>query len=120
MTELKNFEYYDVYEVVEKPKDTNIISTQWVLVDKEVPGQEQPVRKARLCMRGDQEKNVENISKDAPTVNKVNIKLMLMEAVRKGWDIESSDVTRAFLQTSNIDRNVYVKPPIEADETNAH
>ena len=56
MTELKNFEYYDVYEVVEKPKDTNIISTQWVLVDKEVPGQEQPVRKARLCMRGDQEK----------------------------------------------------------------
>ena len=87
MTELKNFEYYDVYEVVEKPKDTNIISTQWVLVDKEVPGQEQPVRKARLCMRGDQEKNVENISKDAPTVNKVNIKLMLMEAVRNGWDI---------------------------------
>ena len=114
MTELKNFEYYDVYEVVEKPKDTNIISTQWVLVDKEVPGQEQPVRKARLCMRGDQEKNVENISKDAPTVNKVNIKLMLMEAVRNGWDIESSDVTRAFLQTSDIDRNVYVKPPIEA------
>ena len=114
MTELKNFEYYDVYEVVEKPKDTNIITTQWVIVDKEVPGQMQPMRKARLCMRGDQEKNVENISKDAPTVNKVNIKLMLMEAVRKGWDIESSDVTRAFLQTSNIDRNVFVKPPIEA------
>ena len=65
-------------------------------------------------MRGDQEKNVENIAKDAPTVNKMNIKLMLMEAVRQGWDIESSDVTRAFLQTSKIERNVYVKPPIEA------
>ena len=74
-----------------------------MIVDKEVPGQMQPMRKARLCMRGDQEKNVENISKDTPTVNKVNIKSMLMEAVRKGWDIESSDVTRAFLQTSNID-----------------
>ena len=114
MTELKNFEYYDVYEVVDKPKEENIIATQWVLVDKEVPGEKELKRKARLCMRGDQEKNVENISKDAPTVNKMNIKLMLMEAVRQGWDIESSDVTRAFLQTSKIERNVYVKPPIEA------
>ena len=58
MTELKNFELYDVYEVVERPKDTNIISTQWVLVDKEVQGQEQLIRKARLCMRGDQEKTL--------------------------------------------------------------
>ena len=39
---------------------------------------------------------------------------MLTEAVRKGWEIKSSDVTRAFLQTSEIDREVYVKPPIEA------
>ena len=39
---------------------------------------------------------------------------MLTEAVRRGWEIESSDVTRAFLQTSMIDRDVYVRPPIEA------
>ena len=65
-------------------------------------------------MRGDQEADVQNIAKDAPTVNKINIKLMLTEAVRRGWEIESSDVTRAFLQTSMIDRDVYVRPPIEA------
>ena len=65
-------------------------------------------------MRGDQEENKKMIQTDAPTVNKINIKLMLVEAIRKGWDINSSDVTRAFLQTSEIDRNVYVKPPIEA------
>ena len=114
MKELKNFEDYDVYEVVEKPKEDKVINTQWVIVDKEVPGEKKLIRKARLCMRGDQEADVQNIAKDAPTVNKINIKLMLTEAVRRGWEIESSDVTRAFLQTSMIDRDVYVRPPIEA------
>ena len=38
MKELKNFEDYDVYEVVEKPKEDKVINTQWVIVDKEVPG----------------------------------------------------------------------------------
>ena len=65
-------------------------------------------------MRGDQEIGTENVHTDAPTVNKINIKLMLIEAVRKGWQINTSDVTRAFLQTSEIDREVFVKPPIEA------
>ena len=39
---------------------------------------------------------------------------MLIEAMRNNWEINSSDVTRAFLQTSEIERNVYVKPPMEA------
>ena len=38
---------------------------------------------------------------------------MITEAIRKGWEITSSDVTWAFLQTSEIERDVYVKPPIE-------
>ena len=112
--ELRHFLDYDVYEVVDRPKNENILGTQWVIVDKEVTGKKGYVRKARLCMRGDQEQNVQNIHKDSPTVNKINIKLMLIEAVRKKWEISSSDVTRAFLQTSEIDRDVYVKPPKEA------
>ena len=39
---------------------------------------------------------------------------MLTEAVQKGWKISSSDVTRAFLQTTEINRSVYVYPPKEA------
>ena len=65
-------------------------------------------------MRGDQEEFTQIIHTDSPTVNPVNIKLMLTEAVRKGWSISSSDVTRAFLQTSKITRDVYVYPPKEA------
>ena len=53
-------------------------------------------------MRGDQEQNVQNIHKDSPTVNKINIKLMLIEAVRKKWEIGSSDVTRGDLETQSL------------------
>ena len=35
MTELENFNNYDVYEEVSKPREGNIIGTQWVIVDKE-------------------------------------------------------------------------------------
>ena len=35
MTELEKFNNYDVYEEVSKPKEGNIIGTQWVIVDKE-------------------------------------------------------------------------------------
>ena len=103
-----------MYEVVDKPSHQKIIGTQWVLVDKDIPGKPQPMRKARLCMRGDQEETQEVIHTDSPTVNPINIKLMLTEAVRKGWKISSSDVTRAFLQTTEINRSVYVFPPKEA------
>ena len=114
LEELRNFEDYDVYEVVDRPYNENIIGTQWVLVDKEISGQAKMKRKARLCMRGDKEENVGKIPKDAPTVNKININLMLTEAVRQGWEINSSDIARAFLQTSSIERDVYVELPREA------
>ena len=65
-------------------------------------------------MRGDKEENVEKIPKDAPTVNEININLMLTEVVRQGWKFNSSDIARAFLQTSSIERNVYVEPSREA------
>ena len=34
--ELRHFLDYDVYEVVDRPKNENILGTQWVIVDKEV------------------------------------------------------------------------------------
>ena len=99
--ELNDFSTFDVYEVVPIPAKTNMIATQWVLVDKEMDDGSIK-RKARLCMRGDCEKNKHLIPTDSPTVNKVTLKLMLTIAASKGWDISCSDVTRAFLQTERI------------------
>ena len=55
-TEHGHFETFDVYEEVEKPKDGNVISTQWVIVEKETEDGK-VVKKARCCMRGDKEKD---------------------------------------------------------------
>ena len=112
-TELSNFKTFDVYEEVSRPKAGNLISTQWVIVDKQKEDGS-IVRKARLCMRGDTEKNKHLIPVDSPTVNKITLKLMLTIAKSKGWEIRCSDVSRAFLQTDEISREVLVIPPKEA------
>jgi len=66
-------------------------------------------------MRGDHEKNKHLIPTDSPTVNKITLKLMLTIAASKGWEVTCSDISRAFLQTEDISRDVYVLPPPEAN-----
>ena len=112
-TELENFGVFDVYEEVKRPQGGNLIDTNWVIVEKELPDGT-IVRKARLTMRGDKEKNKHLIPTDSPTVNKIVLKLMLTLAITKGWTIQCADITRAFLQTEQITRDVFVIPPKEA------
>ena len=110
--ELKDFENYDVYDVVDRPDNTNIIATEWVLVEKEKPDNTKVV-KARLCLRGDQEEALHKIPRESPTVNKMSVKILVTLAVSQGWNIRSCDVERAFLQTEDIQRDVFVRPPVE-------
>ena len=65
-------------------------------------------------MRGDLETNKHMIAVDSPTVNKISLKLMLTLAASKGYQVQCSDIQRAFLQTEDIDRDVYVYAPPEA------
>ena len=110
--ELKDYDNFEVFEVVDMPDSDNIISTEWVLVEKEkMDGSK--VIKARLCLRGDQERALHNIPRESPTVNKISVKLLVTLAVSQGWDISSIDVERAFLQSDQIEREVYVRPPVE-------
>ena len=110
--ELKDFQNYDVYEVVDKPENKNIIGTEWVLVEKEKPDGS-IVTKARLCLRGDQEQGIHLIPRESPTVNKISVKILVTLAISQGWDVRSCDVERAFLQTEDITREIFVKPPVE-------
>ena len=43
---------------------------------------------------------------------------MLTIAASKGWEVQCADITRAFLQTEDLDREVYVIPPPEAQIPN--
>ena len=109
-TELEKLKKFDTVTEVKDHGQFRISST-WVLWVKEMPGGASEVR-ARLVARGYEEK--EEIISDSPTIDQVNIKILLAVAVSKGWKVVSSDVKSAFLQGKEITRNVIMKPPPEA------
>ena len=111
--ELEQFLEFNVYDVVDAPANENIISTQWVIVQKE-DDKDNLITKARLCIRGDLETNKHLIPTDSPTINKITLKIILTIAAARGWSFQTSDITRAFLQTEDLVRNVYVRPPPES------
>ena len=57
--------------------------------------------------------DADGIRTDSPTVMKGNIKILLTLAAMKNWKIKTSDVTAAFLQTNDLERDVFVLPPRE-------
>ena len=103
--ELLKLKEFQVYEE-EDDKGQNCISTRWVCTKK---GDE---IKARLVAKGFQE--TEHVRADSPTIGKPLTRLTLSIAASKGWTIKSTDIKSAFLQSDEIDRIVYVKPPVEA------
>ena len=103
--ELKKWKDFNVYEEV-KDKGQNSISVRWVITEK---GE----TKARLVVRGFEEK--ENIKSDSPTVTKEVLRMFFTICSSKGWKEKSMDVTAAFLQSSGMEREVFLKPPKEAN-----
>ena len=107
--ELKNFADFQVYDLVED-RGQPFITSGWVIVRKEKEGRE--IVKARAVLHGNQEVNP--IRSDSPTVKKTNLRIQLAIAAQNGWVMNSSDVQAAFLQATELDREVYVKPVAEA------
>ena len=105
-TELKKLHDFDSFEEVDDIGQYRI-STTWVLWFK---GEE--VR-ARLVARGFEE--TENVPSDSPTVDKCNMRVLLLTATSMGWVVETSDAKSAFLQGKQLDRTVIISPPREAD-----
>ena len=57
-----------------------------------------------------------HIVSDSPKVCKLNIRIITMAVAREPeWEVNANDVQSAFLQTSSINREVYVEPPKEAN-----
>ncbi len=106
MVELEKLKAFDTYQVVDDNGQENITTT-WVLTEK---GQE--VR-ARLTARGFQEEG--NFPTDSPTVQKHSIRLLLAISAQSKWNISTTDISSAFLQGNLLDRDVFIKPPREAN-----
>ena len=103
--ELKKLQDFNTYEIVDDIGQKHITCT-WVMTQK---GDE---ARARLTARGFQEE--EEIPSDSPTLQKANLRTVLAIAAAKEWTITATDIKSAFLQGSEMKRQVFVKPPKEA------
>ena len=113
--EIRNLVENNVFDAV-VDKGQKRVSTKWVITEKQRDGKK--FVKARLVARGFEEK-LENTRTDSPTCNRMSLRLCFAVSSTMGWQIQSFDVTSAFLQGNTIKRDVYVKPPREwegADE----
>ncbi|CAC5364881.1 unnamed protein product [Mytilus coruscus] len=100
--------------VYEECTDTGqkCISTRWICSLKDTS--EGTIHKARLVARGFEEFNRDDIPKDSPTCGTDSLRLVLAILAQRGWKTRTMDIKTAFLQGAEIERKIYVKPPIEA------
>ena len=103
--ELEKWKTYDAYEEVQETEDMNVISSRFVVTDKE------DKVKARLCVRGFEE--IHYPQSDSPTASNDAQKLFLAIAANEGFQVKTIDVSSAFLQGTPIDREVFMQPPSE-------
>ena len=91
--EIKKFEHFDAFDRV-KDNGHFAIKTRWVFSEDAEQSKGYKF-KARLCMRGDREKDKDFIRADSPTSHKDRLKLAL--AANEKFDIISGDIKSAFL-----------------------
>ena len=111
LAELEKFKKNNVYEEV-RDQDQSTVGVRWVLSKNSKTGK----AKARLVALGYQE-NSKEIRKDSPTCNKDTIRSLLMLVSTNNWKIRHIDVQAAFLQGKAITREVFIRPPVEAETT---
>jgi hypothetical protein len=112
--EIKKFEDFGAFTRV-KDEGQYAIKTRWVISESDDDSKGSRL-KARLCMRGDTEENIDMIRADSPTAHKDSLKLALAIAANENFDLVSRDIKSAFLQGMSLERQVYVVPPLEANE----
>ena len=112
--EIKNLEDMGTFMVVrDNPRYRKLDST-WVITRKEAPdGKGMGAVKARLCVRGDQERDDHTVKTDSPTVDRATVKILFAIAATNKWKVKTVDVTAAFLQGKKMERDVFVRPPAE-------
>ena len=109
--ELQSWRENSVYDEVED-LGQKAISTRWIVTEKFKGGEK--ICKARLVARGFEEEMAE-WEKDAPTCNAELLKMCLTIIKLKKWNCYTLDVKTAYLQGDVIEREVYLKPPVEGD-----
>ena len=107
--ELNNWKDQNVYSEVDD-QGQKCVSVRWVIEPKEDTGK--AYTKARLVARGFEED--QHFRTDAPTCGRESLRLTLLIIAGKKWDLKSIDIKSAFLQGHQLERDVYLRPPVDA------
>ena len=110
--ELNNWKDNDVYCEVDN-ENQHTISCRWVIETKKVDGLD--ITKARLCARGFEDEEGTNQRTDSPTCSKESLRIAFAIIASSKWTCKSMDIKRAFLQGNKLDREIFIKPPKEAN-----
>ena len=107
--ELERLEQYGTFEVVPF-RGQETVSSRWVITEKDINGTKKI--KARLVARGfEEDARAADIRTDSPTCKRYSLRLVLITASMYKWKINSLDVASAFLQSNEIEREIYMCPP---------
>ena len=109
--ELSQFERNEVWTLVSRPKDINVIGTKWIFNNKTDEHGNITINKARLVAQGYTQ--VEGVDFDetfAPMARLKSIRLLLAIACNMGFKLHQMDVKSAFLN-GILNEEVYVEQP---------
>ena len=113
--ELESIYKNNVWQIVNKPENCNVISTRWVFVKKMDKDGKLQKYKARLVARGfEQVYGVDYHETFAPVVRFTSIRLIMSIAINLNMYIHQMDVKTAFLN-GKLNEDVYIEIPDGVD-----
>jgi len=109
-TELNNLEKLSTWEVIEKPRQSNIIKSKWVFKKKTRNGFLERY-KARLVAKGFTQKQGEDYDETfAPVARHTTTRLVIADAARKGRKLIKADIEAAYLNAPVLE-DIYLEIP---------
>ena len=109
--ELESLAKNDVWTLVDRPRNCNIVSNRWVYRIKRSPEGKIERYRARLVARGfSQVEGVDYFETYAPTANMVVVRTLFAYAAIEGLHVQQFDIKAAFLY-GDLEETVYMHQP---------
>ena len=109
--EMRSLDKNQVWTLVPRPKQTNIVTNRWIFKQKCKPNGEIERYRARLVARGfSQVHGIDYSETYAPVANMPTVRLLLAHAAIKSLKFKQFDIKTAFLY-GNLDEKVYMEQP---------
>ena len=120
--EINELVHHETWEVVKRsdiPQQKNedgsfstpkVLPSTWAFKIKRFPSGLLRKIKARFCVRGDQQVDVDPFDTYAPVASWSSIRMLMVTALQRGWVTKQIDFSNAFVQAP-MERDVYVALP---------